>query len=188
MDRPKRIHRRNYNEPGHAHVLTFSCYRGFKFLAAERTSQWLAESIDAARQSLDFALWAYVFMPEHAHIIVWPRRPAYNVADIRHAIKAPVARRAIRYIESDAPEWLTRITRIRGGKQERLFWQSGGGFDRNIDQPTALEKEIDYLHMNPVKQGLCQIASDWKWSSAGSFIGLETSPLPLDPIPADWFA
>ena len=58
-------HRRSFNEPGHAHELTFTCYRRFRFLAAERTRDWLARAIDEARAKLDFALWAFVFMPEH---------------------------------------------------------------------------------------------------------------------------
>jgi putative transposase len=91
----RRQHRRNYNEPGDAHELTFSCYQGYKFLQAERTCEWLKEAIDAARVTLDFALWAYVVMPEHAHVIVWPRRPNYDVADIRKAIKEPVGRKGI---------------------------------------------------------------------------------------------
>ena len=44
----QRQHRRNYNEPGYAHELTLSCYKGFKFLQAERTCKWLAESIEEA--------------------------------------------------------------------------------------------------------------------------------------------
>ena len=51
-------HRRNFNEPGHAHELTFSCYRGYKFLSVDRTCQWLAEAIDAARTEYKFQLWA----------------------------------------------------------------------------------------------------------------------------------
>jgi putative transposase len=103
MSRPKRTHRRNINEPGHAHVLTFSCYHGYKFLAAERTCQWLANAIDAARHRFNFALWAYVFMPEHVHILVWPRQPGYDIADVRRAIKAPVGRKAIRYLVEESP-------------------------------------------------------------------------------------
>ena len=61
-----------YNEPGHAHELTFSCYRRFRFLKAERTCQWLAHAIDVARGRWDFELWAFVFMPEHVHLIVRP--------------------------------------------------------------------------------------------------------------------
>jgi putative transposase len=185
---PKHNHRRNHNEPGHAHVLTFSCYRGYKFLVAERTCEWLAEAINDARREFDFALWAYVFMPEHVHLIVWPRRKVYDIADIRHAIKSPVATRAIRYLKEESPEWLQRVTRTRSGKTERTFWQSGGGYDRNIDQPATLLKEVDYIHMNPVRKGLVKCADEWKWSSAAWFFGSGTPVLIPDSIPADWIA
>ena len=188
MIRPKRTHRRNYNESGHAHVLTFSCYRGFKFLTAERTCRWLAEAIESARRDFDFALWAYVFMPEHAHLIVWPRRKIYDIADIRHAIKSPVGQKSIRHLERETPEWLPQITRVRGGKSERMFWQSGGGYDRNIDQPATLSKEIDYVHLNPVRKGLVERAEQWKWSSAAWFMATGVSPLAPDPIPLEWIA
>jgi putative transposase len=188
MSSAKRIHRRNFNEPGHAHVLTFSCYHGYHFLAAERTCAWLAEAINNARQELDFALWAYVFMPEHAHLIVWPRKSVYDIADIRQAIKSPVGRKAVRYMTKEAPEWLPRITRKRGDKTERLFWQSGGGYDRNIDEPTTLIKETDYLHLNPVRRGLVECAVQWKWSSAAWFQGKGSSELVPDPIPTQWIA
>ncbi|MCA9055420.1 MAG: hypothetical protein KDA75_16380 [Planctomycetaceae bacterium] len=59
----RRRHRRNINEPRQAHELTFSCYRRFPFLKAERTCQWLADSLDRARKELDFAVWAWVFHP-----------------------------------------------------------------------------------------------------------------------------
>ena len=35
-----------------------------------------------------------------------------------------------------------------------LFWQSGGGFDRNVNEPRALMAMIDYIHLNPVRRGL----------------------------------
>lgn len=49
-------HRKSYNEPGHAHELTFGCYRGFPFLARERVCHWLAEAIDQARRELGMAV------------------------------------------------------------------------------------------------------------------------------------
>jgi hypothetical protein len=52
-----RKHRVNINEPGHAHELTFSCYRRFPFLKADRTCEWLAAAIDQARRDLNFAVW-----------------------------------------------------------------------------------------------------------------------------------
>jgi putative transposase len=182
----RRRHRRNYNDPGHARELTFSCYHAFRFLASDRACGWLAESIEKARRELDFDLWTYVFMPEHVHLILHPRKPAYDIAEIRRAIKAPVGRRAIKYLETRASEWLPRITRRRGSKTERLFWKSGGGYDRNVTDAKTLMQMVDYIHLNPVRRGLVARPEQWKWSSAAWFLGTGQPPLIPDPIPPEW--
>jgi putative transposase len=172
-----------FNEPGHAHDLTFTCYRRFKFLAADRTCHWLAEAIDQARRELDFALWAYVFMPEHVHLIIWPRRPDYDVRAVLAAIKLPVARKALRYLRDQAPEWLERVTVRRGQRVEQRFWQAGGGYDRNVIGAKALTAMIEYIHNNPVRRGLVERPADWKWSSAGWDENQGPNPLDPDRIP-----
>ena len=182
----RRIHRQNYNIPGHAHELTFTCYHRHAFLTAERACNWLKNAIDDARSEFDFSLWAYVFMPEHVHVVLWPRRLEYDIADIRQAIKEPVGRDALKFLRKHAPHWLPRLTRKRGKRTERLFWQSGGGFDRNIETPKVLLAAIEYIHLNPVRRGLADIAVDWKWSSAAWYELGQPTPLAIDPIPPEW--
>ncbi len=185
----KRQHRKNYNVPGHAHELTFSCYKRFAFLNADRMRNWLVEAVNDARQEFVFDLWAYVIMPDHAHLIVYPREPVYDIAKIRKAIKSPVGQKGVAYIEKDAPDWLPRITRQRGDEVERLFWQSGGGYDRNIEQRNTLLAMIDYVHCNSVRKGLVVRARDWRWSSAAWYEGCQNgAPITIDPIPYDWLA
>jgi putative transposase len=167
--------------------LTFSCYQRFPFLKAERTCQWLADAIAAARVKHTFDLWAFVFMPEHVHLIVCPRQPDYEMRKVMAGIKLPVARRALRFLQEARSPWLDKITRQRGQHTERLFWQYGGGYDRNITNGKTLLKMIDYLHNNPVRRGLVDQAVNWKWSSAAGFEG-GISPIILDPIPWDWLA
>ena len=181
-------HRRNYNEPGHAHELTFSCYRRYGFLRSERTCEWLSASIAKARAALEFDLWAYVFMSEHVHLVVFPRRDEYDIAEIRQCIKEPVARQAIKYLKAEAPEWLPRISLRKGSRTRHHFWQKGGGYDRNITEPNTLSRIIEYIHMNPVRRGLVERAKDWKWSSAAWFEGTGASPVILDQIPPEWTA
>ncbi|MFO0952150.1 MAG: transposase [Isosphaeraceae bacterium] len=178
--------RRSCNEPGHAHELTFTCYQCHKFLVAERACRWLSESITAARRKLDFALWAYVFMPEHVHLIVCPRKPEYSMSALLMAIKEPVGRKAMAYLEQHRPDWLPRLARVRRGRRERLFWQSGGGFDRNITEPKTLQSMIDYIHQNPIRRRLVEHPSDWTWSSAGWYEGKATTELLPDRIPPEW--
>jgi putative transposase len=52
----KHRHRKNFNDAGHAHELTFSCYKGFALLESDRTCQWLAEAINSARREYKFDL------------------------------------------------------------------------------------------------------------------------------------
>lgn len=186
MDWRARSRRRPiFNEPGHAHELTFSCYHGYPFLRAERTCTWLAQAIAAARRELDFALWAYVFMPEHVHVLIYPRQPVYDMSAILKAIKEPVGRQAIRHIKQHAPHWLTRITVRRGKRVERRFWQAGGGYDRNATEPKTVLAMLEYIHNNPVRRGLVAVPSGWKWSSAGWLEGKEPNILKPDPIDLD---
>jgi putative transposase len=172
MDWRVRTQRRQaINEPGHAHEFTFSCFRRLQFLKAERTCQWLADSIDEARRELNFLLWAYVFMPEHVHLIIYPQQPEYDVSLILKKVKEPVGRRAVKYLREHSPDSLQRISAQRGDRQVRQFWQPGGGYDRNACEPATILAMIEYIHLNPVRRGLVELAEQWKWSSAGWIAG-----------------
>ena len=87
---------------------------------------------------------------------------------------------------ANAPDWIPRITRKRGKRTERVFWQSGGGFDRNVIKPGTLMKMIDYIHMNPVRRGLVEKPEDWKWSSTAWYLRGGEGPIRVDPIPPEW--
>ena len=95
---------------------------------------------------------------------------------ILSGIKSPVGRRAINYLVTQQSPWLPKITRLRRGRQERLLWQSGGGYDRNITSGKTLLQMIDYLHHNPVRRGLVERSCDWRWSSAAHYEGGESPP------------
>jgi putative transposase len=182
----KRLHRRNYNIPGHAHELTFGCYKHYPFLKSDRTCRWLADAIDEGRAGFHFDLWAYVFMPDHVHLIINPKRPSYDIAEIRKAIKHTTSKIALAWVRENHPEWIPRLTRKRGRRIETLFWQSGGGYDRNITAGRTLMEMIDYIHLNPVRRGLVTRPEDWQWSSASHYLANGDGTLIIDPIPPQW--
>ena len=147
----------------------------------------MSRAIDRSVERHAFRLVAFVLMPEHVHLIVRPRQAEYSMPKIMAGIKLPVARRAIHFREESNSPWLAQITGQRGKHTERLFWQYGGGYDRNITCGKTLLQMVDYLHNNPVRRGLVLRAGDWKWSSAAAFEG-GSAPTALDPIPWDWLA
>jgi putative transposase len=166
--------------------LTFCCYRRYPFLKADRTCQWLGEAIDSARERLEFDLWAFVFMPEHVHLIVHPRALTYDISMILRDLKQPVSRHAVAYLKGHAPEWLPRLAVRKGNAVRHQFWKKGGGFDRNLVEPESLVAMIDYIHQNPVRRGLVERAWEFWWSSAAWHMGISEAPLRVDPIPPEW--
>jgi putative transposase len=169
-----------YNESGQPRELTFSCYRHYAFLGRDRTREWFCEALAEACTTFAFQLWAYVVMPEHVHVLVYPGEFPERMSSFLQAVKEPVARKAIRYLKSTAPEWLGRVTVREGSRLRHRFWQPGGGYDRNITSTEALRAVIDYLHANPVRRGLVARAEDWEWSSARWYAGLRPVKLEMD--------
>lgn len=163
---------RRYNDPGHAHSLTFSCFQRRQFLSKDHSCNWLVKALADARRKWQFDLWAWVIMPEHVHLLVWPRRAIYSIGKMLASIKLPVARRAVRHVRCTAPHalWMLEDVQPNGEKCHR-FWQRGGGYDRNIYDEAAVFAEIDYIHQNPVRRGLVERAEDWPWSSAAFYAG-----------------
>jgi len=92
----------------------------------------------------------------------------------------PVARKAIRHLKSNAPEWLARVTVREGARLRHRFWQPGGGYDRNVTSTEALRTVIEYIHANPVRRGLVASAEDWEWSSARWYAALRPVKLEMD--------
>ena len=112
-----------------------------------------------------FHVWAYVIMPEHAHLLICPTPPDYDISDILNSIKQSVSKRALLHVRRAAPAFLTRMEdRQPNGELYYRFWQRGGGYDRNIVEPATAIHEVEYMHANPVRRGLCKKAEDWLWS------------------------
>jgi putative transposase len=183
MTFPHRKTVKSYNTPGEAHELTFSCFQRLPLLGKDRGRQWFLEALDQARVRRQFLLWAYVIMPEHVHVIVWPRGPAYEVRLIRAALKIPVQRKALAFLRRQESPFLEHLRDVQpNGEVHYRFWQRGGGYDRNINEPATLRTMIDYIHCNPVRRGLVAQAVDWPWSSARFYADAGKVLLEMDPL------
>ncbi|MCX6827078.1 MAG: transposase [candidate division Zixibacteria bacterium] len=172
---------KRFNTPFHAHELTFSCLNRRPFLSQTKPCLFLIESIIMAKSKHHFALWAYVFMPEHIHLLIWPNEEAYSISAIMHSIKQSTSRKAFIYLRKNNPAGLKHF--VTGQKNTPYrFWMDGSGYDRNIFSNEAIKSSIDYIHNNPVKRGLVSAPGDWQWSSYKDWAGIGTGLMPIDMI------
>jgi len=175
-DGPRKLCER-FNVPGDAHELTFCCYKRRAFLSKPRTCKYLVDAISGAREKHAFHLWAYVFMPDHVHLLIWPTRPKYSVSGILQSIKQSVSRKALVRLRKHNPGGLRQLATGQKRRPYR-FWQGGGGYDRNVVSRATLRACLEYLHNNPVRKELVPYAEDW--SSARQWDSGESGPLRID--------
>jgi putative transposase len=150
-------------------------------LSKDRSRAWLIEAIDRAREKLSFHVWAYVIMPEHAHLLVWPTAEHYEISDVLNSIKQSVAKRALLFVRREAPDFLKYMEdKQPNGDVHYRFSQRGGGYDRNVIEAVTAHQQIKYDHNNPVRRGLCEKPEEWLWSSAADYLGIREGPLRLD--------
>ena len=181
MAKPIRKTRQAWNEPGHAHFLTYSCHRRLPLLSRAQTREWAIAALENTRRAWDVALWAYVIMPEHIHVVIYPRATGYEMRRILVALKRPVADAAREYlIRTGQTRWLDRLTVRYPSRTVFRFWQPGGGYDHNIFREKTVSTVVDYVHANPVRRGLATTPTDWAWSSARFWEGWADVPLVMD--------
>ena len=153
-----------HNTPGHAHALTFSCYKRMPLLRDRTISSFVEKAVSNAMTKHNFHLWAFVFMPEHVHLLIKPNERVYDISAIKKSICQSASRRALNYYKSNAAEMFNLLG--TGQKHQKYrFWQDGGGYDRNIFNRNAAMDFVDYVHQNPVQRKLVEKASQWYYSS-----------------------
>jgi REP-associated tyrosine transposase len=133
---------KRYDIPNDAHHVTFSCFRRARLLSRDRSCRWLLEGLQRGRERAMYDLWAYVIMPEHVHLVLWPH-PNVRICDILKSIKQSVSIRALAWVRVHEPRFLEKLKHVQSdGKVSHRFWQRGGGYDRNLRSVADIHEKI----------------------------------------------
>lgn len=118
-----------------------------KLFRSERAANLFLETLFAYRDRGIFQLYEFVVMPDHVHLIVAPK-PAASLE------------RAMQFIKGGYSHRYSRETGSRMKIWERSFT------NHRIHDWNDYDKHRHYIHLNPVRAGLCQVAEDYPFSSA----------------------
>lgn len=139
-----------FNQEGHIHFITTSCYHRKPFFSKPWTRKIVIDAIDQTRIKKKFLFIGYVIMPEHVHFLVVP-----NLGEtISNTVKS---------IKWNTSICLLRELRKRG-MEEKILWQSRF-YDFNIITQKKLYEKLEYCHKNPVTRNLVQSPGEWIHSS-----------------------
>ena len=99
-----------------------------------------------------YDLLSFVVMPNHCHVLIRTKM-AERLPRIEHSWKSSSARQINRWRDQNG---IPRDS-ARGGVWMRDYW------DRFIRNEEHLKQVAEYIRYNPVKAGLVQTPSEWKW-------------------------
>lgn len=143
-------------------------------------------ALDEARRSGKFALYAYVIMPDHLHIIT---DSALSPSRTLQFINGITSRRIISYLKEH--NFKTSLAKLKHEVRRRRYTYSL--WDHHPDARLLLSEEmlmqrVHYTHQNPVRAGLVQRAEQYRWSSIRFWTGkvLDNKPLLMDIDRINW--
>ena len=96
---------KHYHDPGDLHELTFSCYRRQPLLTNDTWRLQLARCIDSAGKELAIQLAAFVFMPEHVHLLVLPTDHQPAIDRYLARVKQPLSKWVKQQLVGDCPNF-----------------------------------------------------------------------------------
>jgi putative transposase len=156
--RPKREHATNNHQ---TYMVTSSTWGRRSIFQVDRWAELFVKTLYNYRGDA-YLLHEFVLMADHFHLLITPKI---------------TLERAVQYIKGG---FSFRAKKELGSGME--VWQKGFQ-DHRIRDVEDYSIHVEYIHQNPVRKKLCDIASEYPWSSTHS--GFELDPVPQGLKPLD---
>ncbi|MFZ1006055.1 MAG: transposase [Candidatus Sulfotelmatobacter sp.] len=144
--------------PHGTYFVTFSTWQRRRLFVVESYARLFLKTIYGYRRQGRFELHAFVLMPEHVHLMLLTPAPGVTLE------------RSIQFIKGGYSHALGAEL---GRKGE--VWQRGFT-DHRIRDCVDFEVHRGYIHENPVRRGLVESASNYRYCSAYSGFKLDGWP------------
>ena len=119
---------------------------------------------------------AYVIMTSHIHLIV-STKDGVSLSSLIRDFKTHTSKqllRTIKDINESRREWILNKFRFEANRQKRgkefKLWQDGFHPVEILSADMAIQK-LDYIHQNPVNEGIVYETIDYIYSSASQYAG-----------------
>ncbi len=143
--------------PHGTYFVTFSTWQRRGLFIVESYSRLFLKTLYGYRRQGRFELHAFVLMPEHVHLLLTPA-PSITLE------------RSLQFIKGGYSYALG----VELGRKGEV-WQRGFT-DHRIRDAADFDGHRRYIHENPVKRGLVECASDYRYCSAYPGFRLDSWP------------
>ena len=173
------------HEPNILHYTTSVCFKRVPVFHSEQACELFVEALAETRSRYPFKLVGYVVMPDHAHLIVNPL--SRDISVLMGRSKSTSARAILDWLRGSSHVASLKVLELgtpqKKGHTHALWLKDFSSID--LCSPRFVRQKLNYIHLNPVRAGLCKHPADWKWSSYRAYLPHEAGSVPIE---MDWRA
>ncbi len=148
--------------------ITTNCHE-HKFLLLEREIfDILIENFNFYNKKYKADLCAYVLMNNHIHFIIYFHE-INNLSNYMRDFKKYTSLKIREYIQNSDIERLIDL-KYESRSQHFKIWDDGFD-DVVLYSKKVCESKIEYIHQNPVVAKMCENPEEYRYSSAGFYLG-----------------
>lgn len=164
-------------EQDKAHFITATVVDWIDVFTRQRYNDIVINSLEFCIKNKGMILFGYVIMSNHIHLIV--QSSDGKLSDLIRDFKKFTAKNILESIQNEPEsrrEWMLerfkKATDTHKRNKDYQFWQYGN-HAIEIYSNKFMWSKLDYIHMNPVRSGIVEKASYYKYSSAINYVNNE---------------
>lgn len=165
------------------HYVTSVTFNRVSVFRSERACEIFLKTLKETRERFPYKLIGYVIMPDHAHVIV--NTLDDSISEWLRRVRGYSARETLSWLRNE--NHLRSLAKLALSKQQKrnhthAIWQKDPSVI-DLWSEKFMRQKLNYVHMNPVRAGLCDHPAKWKWSSYHAYLPHEPGDVPIE---IDW--
>ena len=166
--------------PDHLYFFTSSAIRHAHIFQRDVIKRILIDSLNTGRILGQYALFAFVIMPNHVHFIVRCLNDQTPMDMIREFKKATANLIIRQYEAENNDKTLAYLAAVAPAKQAHAVWTQAYEA-KNVYSSDFFRQKLNYIHNNPLQPHwrLVEKAEDYVWSSARFYLNGGRVLIPL---------
>lgn len=169
-----------------SYFFTSVAHDRLQIFQTDKLKKICCDAINEARRSADLLIFAYVIMPDHKHIITDGKR---EPSDTLRYLNGISAKRILDHLKEN--EFTSSLEKLKMFEKKRGYkysvWEHHPDTFLITSEATFMQK-VNYIHQNPVKDGLVEHPDDYLYSSSRIWNRrpLDEEPLEMDVREIEW--
>ncbi len=163
------------SEPHGIYFLSFATVGWVDVFTRQRYRDIVIDSLNFCVKNKGFIIYSWVIMSNHVHLVC--KSKTGNLSGVIRDFKSFTAKQILKSIEQESEsrrEWMLTIFNIAGRNNSRNKYYQLWRHDNHaieVFSNTVIDQKINYIHYNPVAEGIVSKQEYYVYSSATDYCG-----------------